>query len=139
MGANELVMQRLNDTLAQLHTEMVLQRQQRQRALADARQYVSEYGFINNATQGNPITVNQLMTSPVLIKRFLCYASTAHLVLVIDPNNGFQIPLNAGITTITCETLFKAGDRPYLVDNTGGANAYLRLFGWQLPSEAQPL
>lgn len=142
MGANDLVMQRLSDTIAQLHTELVQQRQQRQRAFADAAQMVTEYGVIPNAGANVKVAPYPLMSGPVCLRRWLIYTGGTHTKLIMNSDEGdnsYQIPLAQGVTAFTCDVLFKPGDRPVILDTTGNVDLYIRVSGMQLPSVAMPL
>lgn len=137
MSANDLVMQRLTDTLAQLHTEMVLIRQQRNRAHADAFEAVDEFG-VNIGTGGTVTIDGTTKSAPVLIKRWFIYCSANTATLQLEPT-GFKIPLAAGITTFTMERLYGPEVRPVLSDTSTTSNLYIRLSGHALPSVADAL
>lgn len=130
-------MQRLSDTLAQLHTEMVQVRQQRQRALADAFEAVDEYAS-SIGTGGTATWDSTSMSAPILVKRWFIYCSAGTASLQFD-DGAFKIPLQTGITTFTYEKLYGPGRRPILSDSATNTNLYLRICGHALPSAADAL
>lgn len=129
------VLSQLSDTLANLRSELVLQRQSSDRRLAEEFDAVNEYEF--SAAAGGPISPKPLTATAIRVDSILISTSTTTSSIQLH-KGGPKIPIVAAgfILLAPIKLILPSGERPILSDTSATATLYIEIFGYALPTRA---